>query len=259
MPLFAQAAPPPPPGDVVSTIVTVVLVVLGAGMVGSAMARDLADDAGLRVDVADLRGACPLDKDSELIGMQRTLGDIEADNLDFATHNYTPKRAHEGDFCEESLYLGADPETGQICLYRRGNPRIASDPFSGGSKEEIAKGVRGLRFEYFDGLDWYNEWGDAEGKTQYSNRQRANSAGLPEAVRITLWLDPDPGSKPVGTAAIAVADSETKPEPAFVFQTVVRLNLASAAKSDSSTGSSGTATPDTGGQTQPAATPGGGF
>ncbi len=31
------------------------LVVLGAGMVGSAMARDLAADAGLRVDLADLR------------------------------------------------------------------------------------------------------------------------------------------------------------------------------------------------------------
>ncbi len=31
------------------------LIVLGAGMVGSAMARDLAEDAGLRVDLADLR------------------------------------------------------------------------------------------------------------------------------------------------------------------------------------------------------------
>ena len=31
------------------------VVVLGAGMVGAAIARDLADDAGLRVDVADLR------------------------------------------------------------------------------------------------------------------------------------------------------------------------------------------------------------
>jgi saccharopine dehydrogenase-like NADP-dependent oxidoreductase len=31
------------------------VVVLGAGMVGAAMARDLADDAGLRVDVADVR------------------------------------------------------------------------------------------------------------------------------------------------------------------------------------------------------------
>ena len=31
------------------------VVVLGAGMIGSAMARDLAEDSGLRVEVADVR------------------------------------------------------------------------------------------------------------------------------------------------------------------------------------------------------------
>jgi 3-hydroxyacyl-CoA dehydrogenase len=35
--------------------VTKKVVVLGAGMVGAAIARDLSDDAGLRVDVADVR------------------------------------------------------------------------------------------------------------------------------------------------------------------------------------------------------------
>jgi prepilin-type N-terminal cleavage/methylation domain-containing protein len=63
---------------------------------------------------ADLRAACPLDKNSEFLGMARTLGDIEADNLDFATHNYTPRHPHEGDFCEESFYLSPNPETGTI-------------------------------------------------------------------------------------------------------------------------------------------------
>ncbi len=203
---------------------------------------------------ADLRSACPLDKDSELVGMQRKLGDIEADNLDFATHNYTPRHPREGDFCEESLYLGTDPETGQVSLYRRRNPTIAPDPFSGGSKEEIARGVLGLRFEYYDGLDWYGEWGNVEGKAQYSNRQRANSSGMPEAVRITLWLDANPRAKPVQLTAAA----ETNIEPPFVFQTVVRLNLASAATSGSSSGSSGTTTSGSSGQAAPAAAPGGG-
>src|SRR5258707_251491 len=49
---------------------------------------------------ADLRSACPLSKDIAFLGMQRTLGDVQADNLDFATHNYTPHRAGEGDFCQ---------------------------------------------------------------------------------------------------------------------------------------------------------------
>src|SRR5689334_656047 len=39
---------------------------------------------------ADLRAACPLSKDYDFLGMHRTLGEIQADNLDFATHNYTP-------------------------------------------------------------------------------------------------------------------------------------------------------------------------
>jgi saccharopine dehydrogenase-like NADP-dependent oxidoreductase len=50
------------------------VVVLGAGMVGAAIARDLADDAGLRVDVADLR-AEPL---ARVAGKAR-VGTVRAD------------------------------------------------------------------------------------------------------------------------------------------------------------------------------------
>src|SRR5271170_5422359 len=46
---------------------------------------------------ADLRAACPLDKEYAFLGMHRALGIADADNLDFATHNYTPRRDHEGD------------------------------------------------------------------------------------------------------------------------------------------------------------------
>src|SRR5207302_4017773 len=48
----------------------------------------------LAIMTADLRSACPLSKESEFVGMHRTLKDaeagkdVEADNLDFATHNY---------------------------------------------------------------------------------------------------------------------------------------------------------------------------
>ncbi|HEX5399881.1 MAG TPA: prepilin-type N-terminal cleavage/methylation domain-containing protein, partial [Verrucomicrobiae bacterium] len=109
---------------------------------------------------ADLRNACPLSPDAQLLGVERMLGQVEADNLDFATHNYTPRRPGEGDFCETSYYVDKDPDTGQFCLYRRRNPMLALDPLSGGSREEIAQGVMGVRFEYFDGLDWYENWGN---------------------------------------------------------------------------------------------------
>ena len=79
---------------------------------------------------ADLRGACPLAKDNQFLGVRRLLGEMDTDNLDFATHNYTPRQPHEGDFCQESLYLDRDPETGKFSLWRRRNPTISIDPLS---------------------------------------------------------------------------------------------------------------------------------
>ena len=43
---------------------------------------------------ADLRSACVLSKESQFVGMHRMSAEVEADNLDFATHNYTPRRPH---------------------------------------------------------------------------------------------------------------------------------------------------------------------
>jgi hypothetical protein len=188
---------------------------------------------------ADLRAACPLGTNSPFLGVHRTAGDAMADNLDFATHNYTPKHPHEGDFCQMSYFLDRDPDTGRFSLWRRRNPTIAFDPLSGGTKDEIASGVLGLQFEYFDGLDWYDTWGDATGKAQTSQRSQPNLAGMPEAVRITLWFSADPPRR----------KSETPPEEPpheapMVFQTVARLNLASA--SSGGGGSSGSSSSNSG-------------
>ena len=191
----------------------------------------------MAIMTADLRAACPLSRDDDFLGMTRMVGEVEADNLDFATHNYTPRHLHEGDFCQESFYLDKDPETGQLSLYRRRNPTIALDALVGGSKEEIAKGVVGLKFEYFDGLDWYDTWGEVKepGKQESSNREQKNLSGLPNAVRITLLMDSNPGRKTADTAEAA------KPEPPLVFQTVACLNLAGASQNEAAGGDTGNA------------------
>jgi len=178
---------------------------------------------------ADLRCACPLSKDIPFLGMQRMLGDIEADNLDFGTHNYTPRRPGEGDFCQVSYFLTEAPQPGKFSLWRRRNPRIGLDPLSGGSREEIARGLRGLKFEYFDGFDWYHQWGDPEGKGkgQDSWRERPNLVGMPEAVRVTVWIQ-------VGSAPARALSEDDTSEPALAFQTVCRLNLAGVALRNSS-------------------------
>src|SRR5580704_13797880 len=46
---------------------------------------------------ADLRSACSLCPDFDFVGEQRTIGEMDADNLDFATHFYVPARHNEGD------------------------------------------------------------------------------------------------------------------------------------------------------------------
>jgi hypothetical protein len=193
----------------------------------------------LALMTADLRCACPLSKEFEFLGMHRMVGEMEADNLDFATHNYTPRRPREGDYCQVSFYVDRDPESGQFALYRRRNPTIALDPLTGGSREELARAVSGVRFEYYDGFDWYDTWGEVEGtaKAQSSYRVRSNLSGMPEAVRITLWFDPNSRTNAAESQAQAAA------APPLVFQTVARLNLAAHSQSSAPPG------PDTGGQT----------
>lgn len=219
---------------------------LGAGFSAQKMVEPRAEimqnaRVAMALMSADLRAACPLSKTDDFVGMTRTVGDIEADNLDFATHNYTPRRAREGDFCQESFYLDKDPETGQFSLWRRRNPTIALDELSGGSKEEIAKGVVGLKLEYFDGYDWYDSWGEVKDSSRppHSSREQNNLSGLPEAVRITLLMDSNPKNKKPDAAT-----SEEKSEPPFAFQTIVRLNLADATQNHA-TSSGDNASPDT--------------
>jgi prepilin-type N-terminal cleavage/methylation domain-containing protein len=224
---------------------------LNAGVAGKNMVEPRADlfqnaRVSLALLTADLRGACPLPGDSAFLGMKRVVGEVEADNLDFATHHYTPRRAREGDFCEVSYYVEPNPQTGRFSLWRRRNPTLAPDPLSGGSKEEIARDVLGVRFEYSDGLDWYDDWGAVKGQAKAANSQRdqPNLAGMPEAVRITLLLDSNPKSK------ANPQTGERAVEPPLVFQTVARLNLADAAQT-SSGGSSDNSNGNSGGQQSP--------
>jgi hypothetical protein len=181
---------------------------------------------------ADLRSATVLSKQFEFLGMDRVLGEIEADNLDFGTRNYNPRGPGEGDFCEVSYFVGPEPESGKLSLWRRRDPTFDDEPMAGGGREEIARGVRGLRFEYYDGWEWFDEWGDPEGKGKAENSflPQPNLSGLPEAVRITLWIESNEKS-----GAVQEGD-----ETSIVFQTVARLNLARAQVDANDAGSSGT-------------------
>jgi hypothetical protein len=243
-------------GAVAAMIISAAYMCLSAAIAGQKLIEPRAEviqnaRVAMAMMTADLRAACPLSKDFEFLGMARTIGELQADNLDFGTHHYLPQRAREGDFCQMSYYVEKEEGTGDLILYRRRNPTIAIDPLSGGSRELIARGIRGLRFEYFDGYDWYDSWGetDPKKKDRQSVQLLPNLSGMPEAVRITLWINPNPRKK-AKTDSLKPGE-EPPSEPPLVFQTVARLNLAAAAQSGFSTDSSGQGTDQTKAQPNP--------
>jgi len=194
---------------------------------------------------SDLRSVCALSPEHDFIGMSRSIAGVEADNLDFGTMNHSPRRPGEGDFCQTSYFVDMDQRTGERVLWRRRNPRIGSDPFRGGSREEIARGIRVFRLEYYDGFDWYDTWGDTEGngKQQSSALLEPNLSGFPEAVRITLSFvagdrapavgpAPDPSAEgpaaDVSSSSVEAGSTEGAADPGeLLYQTIVRVNALS--------------------------------
>ena len=201
---------------------------LSAGISGKRLIEARADGVqsarvALSTMAADIRCTIPLPGKVEFLGMRRTMGEIDADNLDFSTRNYNPRKAREPDYCEISYFLARDPETDSFILTRRRDATPDPEPLEGGAQEEIARGVRGLRFEYYDGYDWFDDWGDPEGKTKGMMYPPSNSYGLPEAVRITMFFDPE--TKPQQSSETQkAADAETKTP--MTFQIIARLDLA---------------------------------
>ena len=200
----------------------------------------------LSLIAADFRSAVQLSRESEFIGMRRTIDEVDFDNVDFATRNYNPTRLGEADWCETSYFVQKDPRSGEFVLLRRRDPSPDPEPLSGGTTEEIATGVKGFRLEYYDGWDWYDEWGDPFNKQQFSALPDPNASGMPEAVRITLTLAT--GEKPHEEGAEA---------PTFTVETTARLNLALFFYQSTSSGSTnavstGSTSPDTSSQPQQA-------
>jgi len=205
-----------------SIILTSAYFCLHAGMTSQKLIEQRGDAiqsarVALNLIASDLRAAIPLDPNLEFMGMRRTEESTDADIINFATRNYTPRRAMEPDYCEASYYLIRDPRLPGFVLMRRRDPTPDPEPLEGGFKDEIARGIVGLRFEYYDGIEWFDDWGDPEGKYKGMTYPPSNSYGLPEAVRITISLDPETRRGPKR------ADDETKAP--MTFQTIARLEL----------------------------------
>lgn len=199
----------------------------------------------------DLRHACAWNQDFTFVGMDRKLGNIEADNVDFATHNWRPRAPGEGDICEISYFVDKNRETGEVGLWRRRDASPDYEPLAGGDKEELVTGVLSLRFEYYDGLWWYDSWGRVDPRREPPSEQARSSVqaesseqggesltsfagnlyGLPDAVRISIAFGEETRPEE-GPGRLKDGRAEESSIP-LLFQTVVYLNLADRASRSS--------------------------
>jgi general secretion pathway protein J len=111
-----------------------------------------------------------------LLGEDRDEYDLPADSLHFTSlsHIRWVKDSRESELCEIGYYLEKDEETG--FLFRREDWNVDGTLEEGGITLELAEGIDGLNFRYYDGEEWVDEWDSRIKK------------GLPKAIEVELII-----------------------------------------------------------------------
>lgn len=118
------------------------------------------------------------------VGQDSTGGGGDSDRLDFVSSRdiWDPETKHVADFGEVGFFLRDNADfPGLSFLVRREQPFIDDKPQSGGTLLELYPRVKSLNFEYWDGTQWVNKWGDVD----------AQKKSIPAIVKITLVVVPD--------------------------------------------------------------------
>ena len=113
-----------------------------------------------------------------LFGEDEDEDDLPFDSLHFTSlsHVRWTKDSKESELCEIGYYLEKDEETRESFLFRREDWNVDGTLEEGGRPLELAEGVDGLNFRYYDGDDWVDEWDS-----------RINGK-LPKAIEVVLVM-----------------------------------------------------------------------
>ncbi len=95
-----------------------------------------------------------------LLGEDEDEGDLPFDSLHFTSlsHVRWVKDSKESELCEIGYYLEKDEEAGESLLFRREDWNVDGTLEEGGRPLELAEGVDGLNFRYYDGDEWVDDW-----------------------------------------------------------------------------------------------------
>ncbi|NIS60473.1 MAG: hypothetical protein GTO13_07200 [Proteobacteria bacterium] len=113
-----------------------------------------------------------------LLGEDGEQDDLPFDSLHFTSlsHVRWVKDSRESELCEIGYYLEKDPETEKSFFFRREDWNVDGTLQEGGVVLEMAEGVDGLNFRYYDGEEWVDEW-DSKARN-----------GLPKAIEVVLLM-----------------------------------------------------------------------
>lgn len=113
-----------------------------------------------------------------LIGGDEEEYDLPFDSLHFTSlsHIRWAKDSNESELCEIGYYLVKDEGTGESFLFRREDWNVDGTIEEGGTTLELAEGVDGLNFRYYDGEEWVDDW------------DTRTKGGLPKAIEVVLLM-----------------------------------------------------------------------
>lgn len=126
-----------------------------------------------------------------LLGEDRDEDDLPFDSLHFTSlsHIRWVKDSRESELCEIGYYLETDREREKTFLFRREDWNVDGALEEGGITLELAEGIDGLNFRYYDGEEWVDDW-DSKGRN-----------GLPKAIEVVLLVE-DPSRKRIAFSSI---------------------------------------------------------
>lgn len=207
---------------VASAILSMVLAILYGVFSRTLTSKQIAEEQSAQSRAArivllrigdDLQASLPFSSDnSRFVGQTYQTRHLPEASLSFLSMGgfSLTSGGHEGDWYEIAYELVPDPSSPamrQLVRRTRFAPTIPNAPDSraqAGESLPLLTGVQGLRFRFFDGRVWDDEWG--------KERTRAT---LPRAVEVELYLASKTGSTRFEEAKVVT------------FSTVVDLPLAS--------------------------------
>ncbi len=117
-------------------------------------------------------------RNTGLLGEDKDEDDLPFDSLHFTSlsHVRWVRDSRESELCEIGYYLETDREMEKAFLFRREDWNVDETLEEGGITLELAEGIDGLNFRYYDGEEWVDDW-DSKAK-----------GGLPKAIEVVLLM-----------------------------------------------------------------------